>query len=168
MSSVFPTGVPRFLDWGTSNGLILYHSILTANFSEKVYKMFESPVSATGHRTWKFKGKHASFNVKILLYKFDAVHGGTGSGDYASAKIFFDKLLSYEDHEISFYPFMDGSSTESPLRDDAGSTVSCQLENIIWSPTILEGSLLDTCDVTIRTNDYYNLSKLLDPYTVND
>ena len=168
MSSVFPNGVPRFLKWGTSDGLILYHSIMTANFSEKVFKMFESPVSATGHRTWKFKGTHASFNIHIKLYKFDAEYGGSGSGDYASAKIFFDKLLSFDGEEISFYPFMDDSGTESPLRDDAGATVSCQLVQIVWRPEIEAGSLLDTCDVTIQTNDFYNLSKLMDTYLVNN
>ena len=160
MSNVFETGLPRFVGTGTpdSNGVILYYSILDASFSEKVMKMFESPVATAGTRTWKYKGRHATFSVTVHLHKYDSNPPSTGI--YASAKAFVAALLTYEDQDVNFYPFYDAGA-EKPIKDTAGALVTCHIVDIKFDFLERVGSLFDICTITFQTNKFYDLTKLI-------
>lgn len=159
MSNVFESGVPKFVGTGTpnSNGVTLYYSVLDANFSEKVMKMFESPVSTAGTRTWKYKGRHATFNVTVHLHKFDSK---PLSSPYNSAKSVAALLLTYDNQDIQFYPFYN-SLNELGIKNLAGTLITCHIENISFDFLEKVGSRFDICTITFRTNAFYDLSRLI-------
>lgn len=158
MSSVFGVSVPKFVGTGDpdSNTVILYWSILDPKFSDKRQKMFESPVSQSGHRTWKVRGKHASFDVMIHLSKWDI----PGVSD---AKGFVSNLLRYEDKDVYFYPFKDaaviGDGLGLPLKDASDNLITCHIADIQFDFLEKRTAEFDVCTITFVTNDFYDLKK---------
>jgi len=154
MSSVFGTGVPVFTGSGTpdSTTITLFYSTLQPSFSEKVMKMFESPVSADGVRTFKNKGRHATFTVIVNLYKYDLTPKASADAWTQSAKAMAAKLLTYENQNMTFYPFA------SP-----GYSLQCHLVDINFSFLENVGSVHDVCALTFKTTQFYDLSSLVIP-----
>ena len=159
MSGVFETGVPLFTGSGDPDTLevYLYHSIIDPSFSEKTMKMFESPVSADGDRTFKNKGRHATFTVTVNLHKFDS---SPGTGIYASSKAYAANLLRYENKNVYFYPFYNISNPLG-VKDSGGTLVPCHLTDIKFGFLERAGSLHDVCTITFVTTKFYDLSKLV-------
>ena len=124
MSGIFVAGVARFVGTGTpdSNTVILYNSVLEPNFSEKSMIMFESPVSEAGTRTWKNRGRHATFDVFVNLHKYDTA--APGSGIYATAKAFASALLTYENQDVVFYPFYSTVNLSRPITNERATIIS--------------------------------------------
>lgn len=161
MSTVFETGVPKFVGTDT-NGVTLYYSTIEI-VPEKTQKMFQSPVSNSGHRTWKIqgtaadKGRHITFNVHMELHKFDS---NPLSSPYNTAKSVAALLLNYEDDDVTFYPFYNAGN-ELAVKNNAGTIVKCHFVDIRFGFKILPGALLDVCELTFMTNDFCDLAKLV-------
>jgi hypothetical protein len=166
MSTVFETGTPKFIGSDT-NGVSLYYSILTFT-EEKTQKMFQSPVSETGHRTFKNQGtvadhaRHMTFNVHIELHKFDTIRDDSpfDAPPYDSAKAFANLLLTYEDDDVTFYPFYN-SGNELAVKNNADSIVKCHLVSITFNFKDNAGALGDVCDLVFMTNDFCDIRKLI-------
>lgn len=162
MSTVFGISVPKFVGTGDPDTatVFLHCSILDPQFSDKRQKMFESPVSASGHRTWKVKGKHATFQVFIHLSKYDV----TG---ISTAKEFVANLLRYEDKDVHFYPFKDAVSENDdlglPLKDAANNLITCHIADIQFDFLEKRGAMYDVCTITFMTNDFYDIKKSVLP-----
>lgn len=165
MSSLFGIGVSKFTGTGTPDSLtqILYYSTLDPVFSEKVLKMFESVVSSSGKRTWKVKGRYATFNVFVHLHKYDT--NPLGIGGLPSSKTFYSTLLTYENNDVVFYPFKDGVADGDGLgkaiKNSASANVNCRLVDIQNDFLIKPGSRLDVCTLVFKTNEFYDISKLV-------
>lgn len=158
-SSVFPSGVPSFLPQNSQTRIMLYYSVLDASFSEKVAKMFQSPISEVGKRTWKTKGKYASFKVMVHLHKFDSA---PLASPYDSAKSIANLLLSYEDQDVSFYPFSGQLGSGLPLRKVASDNPAlCHIANIDFDFLDKAGNTFDVCTITFIVNEFYDLKKLI-------
>lgn len=164
MSKVFGLGVPKFVGTGSpdSGTLILYYSNLDPQWSDKRQKMFESPVSESGHRTWKVKGKHASFTVMVHLHKYDVTPPAAGA-EYQTSKAFVKKLLTYEDKDVTFYPFKDAATLNDgaglPLKDASSNTITCHIADLQFDFLEKAGSRFDVCTITFVTNDFYDINK---------
>jgi hypothetical protein len=162
MSSVFESGVPKFIGSDT-NAVTIYYSTLEM-IEEKTQKMFQSPVSASGHRTFKYQGavedhaRHMTFNVHVELHKFDSNPGIVSP--YLSAKEFATCLLDYEDDDVTFYPFYNDSN-QLAVKNNAGTVVKCHLVQIKFGFKVQAGALLDVCDLVFMTNDFCDLRKLV-------
>lgn len=164
MSTVFESGTPKFIG-SDSNGVSLYYSTLTIE-EEKTQKMFQSPVSVTGHRTFKNQGtvedhaRHMTFRVHIEIHKFDdGALSGLGT-EYATAKAFANYLLGYEDDDVTFYPFYNASN-ELAVKNNAGTIVKCHLVSITFKFKVNEGAIGDVCDLVFMTNDFCDIRKLI-------
>lgn len=156
MSGVFPNGVSSFLESGGSTRKVLYYSTLVEWTPERSQKMFESPVSTTGLRTWKYKGEYATFKIKMLLHKFDS---DPLTAPYNTAKSVANLLLDYENTDVSFYPF--GELSGSPITAVSTSNhVPCRML-LDFDFEIKEGALLDVCYLTFITNQFYDKGKLI-------
>lgn len=158
MSLVFGTNVPKFVGTGDPDSatVTLYYSILEPSWSEKSQKMFESPVSSTGHRTWKYKGRHASFKVFVHIMKHQLFGGSV-------AKTWVSNLLRYDGKDVIFYPFKDaavaGDGNGLPLKNSSDATITCRIANIEFDFLQKAGSLYDVCTITFITNDFYDITK---------
>jgi hypothetical protein len=164
MSTVFETGVPMFTGIAPADTTERLLSYSTIEFqSEKVQKMFQSPVSSTGHRTWKIQGtaanhaRHLTFNVHVELHKFDS---NPLTSPFDSAKAAAALLLTYEDTDVYFYPFFNVLNYLG-VKNSAGVLVPCHLVEIQFGWKVLAGALLDVCDLTFMTNDFCDISKLV-------
>lgn len=159
VDSVFGKGCPQFIVGATT--VSLYYSVLDAKWSEKEQKLFASPISASGDRTYKVRGKYATFQVGIHLHKYDTNPAGyVGlSSAYDTAQL----LLSLEDQDGTFYPFTTGWTPygAQPIKDSSDNIVPCRLFDI--QPDFLEkaGGKFDYWTLTFLTNKFYDMSKLL-------
>ena len=137
MSDILGTGEPKLIGTGSpdSTTRILYYSILDPQFSEKVFKIFESPVSASGKRTYKTRGRYATFSVDVLLCRY--VDNSLAIGSLPTAKQMASTLLSYEDKDVVFYPFKDGATYGDgfgkPIKNAANVNVNCRLIDVNFS-----------------------------------
>lgn len=162
MSNIFGTGKPSFKGTGTpdSNDVILYHAtIITSDFSEKVMKMFDSPVAGSGQRTWKHKGRHATFQVLVHLHKYDTEPPSTGI--YATAKAFAQALLTYENQDVQFCPFYTSGGANIYLKNSFNTVISLHVVSIEFDFLKKISSQYDIATITFKTNEFYDLSKLV-------
>ncbi len=159
-STVFPPGVPSFLPQNSQTRIYLYNSkFLTFKLNEKVAKMFESPISDVGKRTWKTKGSYATFEILVHLFKFDQ---NPLSSPYNTAKSVASLYLQHEDTDVSFYPFSGSTGEGLPLRKVASNDpVLCHIANIDFDFLERAGNMFDVCKITFITNEFYDLSKLI-------
>lgn len=161
MSTIFEIGVPVFTAPNLDNVIFYYSNI--EMIQEKTQKMFQSPISASGHRTFKVQGtaanhaRHLTFNIRVELHKFDSE---PLAAPYNSAKAFASYLLSHEDENGTFYPFYNGANL-LPVKNNAGTVVTCRLVDVQFDFKVTQGALLDVCDVTIMTNDFCDIRKLV-------
>lgn len=165
MSSIFGIGVPKFTGTGTpdSTTRTLFYSELSPVFSEKVYKIFETPVGDSGKRTYKSRGRYATFSVMVHLHKYDTDPAGIGSlPDAASLAAI---LLSYEDQDVIFYPFKDGSAAGDglgkPVKNAAGTTIYCRLIDLQFDFLEKVGSKYDIVTLTFLTNEFWSIGQLI-------
>ena len=165
MSSIFGIGVPKFTGTGSpdSTTRILYYSILDPKFSEKIYKIFDSPVSVSGKRTYKTRGRYATFYVTVNLYLYDSNPHGISS--LPNAKTFANTLLSYEDKDVIFYPFKDGSTlgdgAGKTLKNASAETVNCRLVDLDFDFIEKRGGMFDVVTLTFMTNEFWNLASII-------
>ena len=162
MSTVFEIGPATFTGNGTpdSDTVIIYYGILEPSFSEEVLKMFESPISEAGTRTWKYKGRHATFEVLVHLHKYDLATKPSISAWHQSAKAMAKKLISYYNQDVTFYPFYD-SGNALPIKDSADAVVYCRLMHIDFNFLKKPGNAYDICTLTFKTNKFYDINKII-------
>lgn len=165
MSSIFGIGVPKFTGTGSpdSTTRILYYSILDPKFSEKIYKVFDSPVSASGKRTIKTRGRYATFYVTVKLYLYDSNPHRIES--LPNAKTFANTLLSYEDKDVVFYPFKDGSAdgdgNGKPIKNASAESVTCRLLDLDFDFVDKVGGSFDVVTLTFITNEFWSLGSII-------
>lgn len=154
MSSIFGTGYSSFTGNGSpdSNTVVIYHSTLEPNFSEKISKMETSPVSTTGKRSFKTKGRHATFTVLVHLHKYDRATKPSADAWTQSSSLMAAKLITYLHHDVIFYPF---------TTPGYGIT-TCHLTEIKFDFLRKIGAKYDICILTFKTNQVYDLSNLID------
>lgn len=161
MSTVFESGVPKFTG-SDSNSVTLYYSTIEL-VPEKSVKMFQSPVSESGTRTWKVKGaagnhgRHMTFNVRMHLHKFDST---PLTSPYNTARSVAALLLGYEDDDVTFYPFFN-QSNQLPVKNANGDVVKCHFVDIKFGFLVQNGALLDICDMVFMTNEFIDISKIV-------
>lgn len=162
MSTIFENGVVAFTGNGTpdSDEVLIYYSILEPSFSEKAMKMFDSPISTTGTRTWKHKGIHATFEVLVHLHKYDNTPKPSVSAWHQTAKAMAKKLLTYQDKDVTFYPFFN-ESNKLPLKDSSNNVVYCHLVNIDFNFLKKPSNVYDICTLTFKTNKFYDINKII-------
>ena len=161
MSAVFESGVPKFIGTDT-NSVTLHYSVIELN-PDKSIRMFQSPVSESGKRTWKVKGlaanhgRHMTFNVRVELHKFDST---PLTAPYNTSKSVAALLLGYEDDDVTFYPFYN-SGNELAVKNNAGTVVKCHFVDIKFGFHVQAGALLDYRDLVFMTNDFMDIRKIV-------
>lgn len=155
MSDIFGTNISKFIGTGTpdSNTVTLNYSIVDPKFSEKVFKVFESPVSSSGQRTYKNKGRYATFYVVVYLFNYDI--NPRNYANLPSAKTMANTLLTYENQDVRFYPF------NNEIKNSANANVHCRLIDLEFDFMEKIGSKHDIVTLTFMTNEFYDLSKLI-------
>jgi hypothetical protein len=99
MSSIFGEQTAKFLYGETE--VSLDHCIVSPNFRIPTHIMHQSCL--TGKRTYSKNENFISFKAVDYLFK------------YANPKSKADELLSYEDLQIDFYPFIDGNENKNVI-----------------------------------------------------
>lgn len=159
MSKVFYEGCPLFVhdkDLPTMEIVQLHHSELD-KISENVLKMFSSPISLSGARKFKHRGKHTTFKVTENLFKYDSE---SRPSPHSSSKEVAKMLLKHEGHDVEFYPFYDINNPK-PVRDKSGTPVLCHLVSVDFSFKERAGSKYDIAIMTFMTNNFHDMSKLM-------
>ena len=165
MSSIFGIGVPKFTGTGSpdSTTRTLHYSVLDPKFSEKIYKVFDSPVSTSGKRTIKTRGRYASFYVTVHLHLYDSNPHGIAA--LPNAKTFANTLLSYEDKDVIFYPFKDGAAAGDgngkPIKNASAETVYCRLIDLDFDFKDRVGALYDIVTLTFITTEFWSLASII-------
>lgn len=161
MSAIFESGPPLFVATDTTP-VILHYSTIEI-IADKTQKMFQSPVSESGHRTWKLQGtaadhaRHLTFNVHCEIHLFDSK---PLTSPYDTAKSVAALLLQYEDDDVEFYPFYNVSNPLA-VKNNAGTTVRCHFVDVKFGFKVTAGALLDVVDMVFMTNDFCDLNKLV-------
>ena len=156
MSNILGNGIPQFVGTGTPDSatrVLNYATIIEPSLSEQITQMNESIISFK--RNWDNKGRHATVVVEVKLDLYDS--NPLGIASLPAAKTFFNTLCSYEHQDVYFH-----LSTNGPrFKNTSNTDITLHLENIEMTFDNLEGLIGDKAILTFRTNEPYDLSKLV-------